>query len=59
MSKYHKVLVDGVNVMSANRCFRTMQSAVATYEQTKKTFSYFYTKTEFREDGKHNHPLEK
>ena len=58
MSKYRKVLEEGVNVTSTNRGFRTMKQSVATYEQTKKGLSYFYPKRLVKEDGIHNEPLD-
>ena len=42
ISKYRKVFEEILNFTSINRCFRTIQEAVATYEQTKKVLSYFY-----------------
>ena len=57
MSKYRKVLEEAVNVTSTNRGFRTIQHSVATYEQTKKGFSYFCPKRIVEEDGKHTKPL--
>ena len=55
MSKYLKVLEESVNVTSTNRGFWTIQHAVAAYEQSRKTLSYFYPKME--EDGIHTNPL--
>ena len=57
MSKYCKVLQEAVNVTSTNRGFRTMQHSNATYEQTKKGLSYFYTKRTVEEDGIQTKPL--
>ena len=57
MSKYRKVLQEAVNVTSTNRGFRTIQHSVATYEQTKKGFSYFYPKRIVEEDGIRTKPL--
>ena len=58
MTKYRKVLEEAVNVTSTNRRFRTMKHSVATYEQTKKGLSYFYTKRLVEEDGIHTKPLD-
>ena len=57
MSEYRKVLQETVNVTSTNRGFRTSQHSVATYEQAKKTLSYFYPKRILEEDGKHTERL--
>ena len=57
MPKYRKVLEEAVIVYSSNRGFRTIQHSVATYEQTKKSLSYFYTKRIVKEDGVHTKPL--
>ena len=56
-SKYRKVLEDAVNVTSTNKGFRTIQQSVATYEQTKKSMSYFYPKRIVEEDGRHTKSL--
>ena len=58
MSKYQKVLEEAVNVTSTKRRFRTLKPSVATYEQTKKGLSYFYTKRLVEEDGIHTKPLD-
>ena len=58
MSKYRKVLEEGVNVISTNRRFRTMKHSVATNEQTKKELSYFYPKRLVEGDGIHTKPLD-
>ena len=58
ISKYRKVLEEAVNVTSINRGFRTRKDSVATYEQTKKVFSYFYPKRLVEEDGIHTKPLD-
>ena len=57
MSKYCKVLQEAVNGTSTNRGFRTIQYSVATYEQTTKGLSYFYSKRIVEEDGIHTKPL--
>ena len=41
LEKYRGVLNDKVNVTSNNRGFRTNNHFVATYEQVKKSLSYF------------------
>ena len=53
MSKYRKVLKEAVNVTWTNRGFRTMKQIVATYEQTRKGLSCFYSKRLVEEDGIH------
>ena len=57
MSKYRQVLDEAVNLKSTNRGFKTINHAVATYEQTKKGLSYFYPKREVECDGIHTKPL--
>ena len=57
MPKYRKVIEEAVNVTSTKRGFRTIQHIVATYEQAKKTLSYFYPKRKVEEDGIHTKPL--
>ena len=57
MPKYRKVLEEVVNVTSSNRGFRTIQHAVATYEQTNNGLSYFYPKRNVQQDGIHTRPL--
>ena len=44
LEKYRRVLNEKVNVTSNNRAFRTNNHSVATYEQVKKSLSYFYPK---------------
>ena len=56
MSKYRKVLEESVNVTSTNRRFRTNQHNVATYEQTMKGLSYFYSKRILEENEIHTKP---
>ena len=46
MAKYRQELDDAVNLKSTNRGFKTINHAVATYEQIKKGLSYFYPKRE-------------
>ena len=57
MAKYRQVLDEAVNLKSTNRGFKTINHAVATYEQTKKVLSYFYPKREVEYDGIHTKPL--
>ena len=57
MSKYRKVLEEAVNVTSTKRRFRTIQHSVATYEQTKRSLSYFFPKRIVEEDGIHTKHL--
>ena len=57
MSKYCKVLEEILKVKSINRGIRTIQHAVATYEQTKKGFSYIYPKRNVQQNGIYTHPL--
>ena len=57
MAKYRQVLDEAVNLKSTNRGFKTINHAVATYEQTKKGLSYFYPKREVECDGIHTKPL--
>ena len=56
-SKYRKVLQEAVNLTSTNTGFRTILHIVATYEQSKKGMSYFYSKSMVKEDGIHTKPL--
>ena len=53
MAKYRQVLDEAVNLKSTNREFKTINHAVATYEQTKKGLSCFYPKLEVVCDGIH------
>ena len=53
MAKDRKVLDEFINVTSTNRGFRTVHHSVATYEQTKKSVSYFYPKRIVDADGIH------
>ena len=57
MSKYCQISEQVFNLTSTNRGFRTMQHAVATYEQTRKEFAYFYPKRNVQQDGKHTRLL--
>ena len=57
MAKYRQVLEEAVNLKSTNRGFKTINHAVATYEQTKKGLSCFYPKREVECDGIHTKPL--
>ena len=57
MSKYRRLLDEATNLTSTNRGFRTVNHMVATYEQIKKRFSYFYPKRQVQDDGIHTKPL--
>ena len=57
MSKIRKVLAVGVNVISIDRGFRTVQHRVARYEQTEKGRSYLYPKKLVEEDGIQRKPV--
>ena len=57
LEKYRRVLNDKVNVTSNNRRFRTNNHSVATYEQVKKSLSYFYPKRVVEADEIHTQPL--
>ena len=59
MSKYRKVLEEVFIVTSTSRCFRTIQHAVATYEQTNKGLSHLYPERNVQPDGIHTGPLNK
>ena len=50
MFKDLKVSENVINVTSTNIYFRTIQHAVATYEQTKKGLSHFYPKRSVQQD---------
>ena len=56
MLKYREVLEESVKVTSTNSRFRTIKHSVATYEQTKKGLSCFYSERTV-EDGIHTKPL--
>ena len=53
LEKYRRVSNEKVNVISNNRGFRTINHSVATYEQVKKSLSYFYPKRIVETDGIH------
>ena len=57
LEKYRRVLNEKVNVISNNRGFRTNNHSVATYEQVKKSLSYFYPKRIVETDGINTQPL--
>ena len=57
MAKYRQVLHEAVNLKSTNKEFKTINHAVATYEQTKKGLSYFNPKWEVECDGVLTKPL--
>ena len=44
MAEYRQVLDEAVNLKSTGRGLKTVNHAVATYEQTKEGLSYFYPK---------------
>ena len=46
-----------VNVTWNKRVFRTNNHTVATYEQIKKSLSYFYPNRNVETDGIHTQPL--
>ena len=52
MVKYRQVSDESVKLNSYNRGFATINHAVATYEEIKKTLCYFYPKWEVECDGK-------
>ena len=54
--KYRRVLNKKVNVTSNKRGFLTNNHSVATYEQVKKSLSYFYPKRIIESDGIHTQP---
>ena len=56
MSKYRKVLVESVNVISTNRGLRTIEHGRATFEQTKKCLFNFYPERFVENDGLHKTP---
>ena len=57
MSKYRNVLKEVINVTSTNRGLCTLQHAVATYEQTKKGLSHFFSERNVQQDELHTRPL--
>ena len=57
LEKYRTVLNEKVNVTSNSRGFRTNNLSVATYEQVKKSLSYFYPKRRVETDGTQIQPL--
>ena len=48
LEKYRRVKNEKVNVTSINRRFHTNNHSVATYEQVKKSLSYFFPKKNSR-----------
>ena len=56
LEMYRRVLNERVYVSSNNRGFRTNNHSVATYEQVKKSLSYFYPKRIVETDGSHTQP---
>ena len=57
IATYRRVLDEAINLKSTNRGFRTINHMVATYEQTKKGLSYFYSKRQGQDDRIHTKPL--
>ena len=57
LEKYQKVLNEKVNVTSNIRGLRANNHYVATYEQVKKSLSYFYPKRIVETDGIHTQAL--
>ena len=57
LEKYRRVLNEKVNVLSISRRFRTNNHFVATFEQLKKSLSYFHPKRIVESDGIHTQPL--
>ena len=57
LERYRRVLNEKINVTSNNRGFRTNNHSVATFEQVKKSLSYFYPKRIVETDGIHTQPL--
>ena len=55
--KYQRILIQKVNVTSNNRGLRANNHSVATYEQVKKSLSYFYPKRIVETDGIHTQAL--
>ena len=51
MAKHRQVLVEAVSLKSTNKGFKTINHAVATYEQTKKEPSCFYPRQVVECDG--------
>ena len=56
LEKCRRVLNEKVNVISNNRVFRTNNHSVATFEQVKKTLSYYYPKRIVETNGIHSQP---
>ena len=57
LEKYRRVLNEKVNVISNNRGFQTINRSVATYDQVKKSLSYFCPKGIVETDGIHTQPF--
>ena len=57
LEKYRRVSNEKVNITSNKRGFRTNNHSVATYEQNKKSLSYFYPVRIVETDGSHTQPL--
>ena len=56
LERYRRLLNAKVNVTSNNRGFGTNNHSVATYEQIKKSLSYFYPRTIVETNGIHTQP---
>ena len=57
VAKCRNVLDEILKVNSTKRGFRPVHHSVATYEQTKKGWSYFYPKRIVDANGIHTRPL--
>ena len=53
LEMYRRVLNENVNFTSNKTGFRTNNNSVSTYEQVKKSLSYFYPKRIVESDGNH------
>ena len=53
LEKCRRMMEEIINLTSTNRGFRTIKQCVATFEQTKKGFSYFYPTRKVLSDGIH------
>ena len=53
LEKHRRVLSEKLNVTSSERGFPTNNHTVATYEQDKESFSYFYPKQKIKSGGIH------
>ena len=57
MSKYWKALAEHTDVTSQHRGCRTIQQAIAIYEQRSKGLSHFHAKRNVQQDGIHTRRL--